>query len=703
MPRISQHIRLKLKLSLTALLWVSNSVFAANQADVGSALYAAHCASCHGATLKGSAHGVPLTGASFLANWQARHHLELLRYNQANMPPGDNANLSETEHLALVAYILQTNRSATQSLPEISTDSAINIGTGEPVTDNGEAFDSWAGADTIDEIAKSRSAFTNRSIPDFEPVTQQMLNEPKAGNWLSWRRTLDGQAYSPLKQINVRNAKKLKLAWVMSMHEGSNQVTPLVYNGIMYLTHAGNIVQALDAATGELIWEYAYPHPEASKTLGGPVRNIALFEDKVYLSTYDAAIIAINAATGELVWRTQKADYSQGYTHTSGPIIGKGVVLSGINGCERYKPDGCFVTGHDARTGKELWRTSTIALPGTAEDASWGDTPPQFRAGGDTWIAGSFDPKLNLFYIGTAQAKPWVAVSRGMSTDDAALYTNSTLAIDPLTGRIVWHFQHIPGETIDMEVGLERVLVDLDDTQALFTAGKDAVLWKLDRRTGQYLDHVETLPQTIFSSIDNKTGKVTYREDIRNAGIGDPIKACPGIYGGHNWQSMAYSPKTKNLIIPLHQLCADLVGRPVTFAEGEGGFGGDSRTYEMPGANGNLGKLVSINAKTLKQRWSHEQPAMFMTGALTTGGGLVFIGDLDRYFKAFDERTGKLVWQTRLGAPTHGYPISFGVGKKQYVAVPTGMGVFRAMTATISPDIYQPAGGQALYVFELGD
>lgn len=433
------------------------------------------------------------------------------------------------------------------------------------------------------------------------------------------------------------------------------------------------------------------------------MRNIALFEDKVYLSTYDAAIIAIDAATGELVWRTQKADYTQGYTHTSGPIIGKGVVLSGINGCERYKPDGCFVTGHDARTGKELWRTSTIALPGTPEDASWGNTPPQFRAGGDTWIAGSFDPKLNLFYIGTAQAKPWVAVSRGMSTDDAALYTNSTLALDPLTGRIVWHFQHIPGETIDMEVGLERVLVDIDDTQALFTAGKDAVLWKLDRRTGQYLDHVETLPQTIFSNIDSNTGKVTYREDIRSAGIGDPIKACPGIYGGHNWQAMAYSPKTNNLIIPLHQLCADLVGRPVTFAQGEGGFGGDSRTYEMPGANGNLGKLVSINAKTLKQRWSHEQPAMFMTGALTTGGGLVFIGDLDRYFNAFDARTGKLVWQTRLGAPTHGYPISFGVGKKQYVAVPTGMGVFRAMTATISPDIYQPAGGQALYVFELSN
>ena len=684
--RIKQITTIGLATVISPLSWAAT--------DTGESLYGQHCAGCHAATLRGSAHGAALSGPAFADKWSAASAQSFLAYQMAEMPPGEARSLSPVQHAAIAQYVISQSNLEADSL---LVSSAQTLTSATP--DSVEMVE-FAAAGSVMDMARSAGAFSMRRVDPFRPVSTEELNRPDAADWLNWRRTPDGHGHSPLTKITRDNVSRLSMSWSMAMHEGSNQPTPLVRDGVMFLTHAHNKIQAIEAGTGELIWEYQYAFPPASKMLGGPTRNIALWQDRLFLTTYDAAIVAIDATTGAELWRTEKADYREAFTHSAGPIVANGIVVSGINGCELFTQDGCFITGHDPTTGVELWRTATLAEPGTPEYATWGNVAPDRRGGGDIWIAGSYDPELDLVYFGTSQPKPWAAPSRGMSVEDAALYTNATLAVRPKTGELVWHFQHIPGETIDMEVGFERILADIDGEQTLLTVGKDGILWKLNRATGEYLDLLDTMGQTIFS-VDRETGRLTYREDIATANIGDTYTACPGIYGGHNWQSATYDDARHLLFLPVHQLCSDMTPREVDLGPGGGGYGADAATYPMPGKEGLAGALLAIDVRTMEVRWKIEQPALFLSGALSTDGGLLFIGDLDRHFQAFDTETGARLWSTRLPAPAHGYPVTYEAEGRQFVAIPAGIGVFRALTAVIFPDIYQPPDGQGLFVFSV--
>lgn len=566
--------------------------------------------------------------------------------------------------------------------------------------------------------AASGSAVMAQPHP-MVPVTDAMLEKPADGDWLMWRRTQDSWGYSPLTQINGDNANQLKLVWSVPLNKGPIQEgTPLVHDGILYMPHPGDVISAMDATTGKELWRYSRKIPEdIGDYIPAPStkRALSIYGNTIIYTSNDDFLVGIDASSGKQTWETRILDYRKNPAQQSAaPIIVKGKAISGRGCMPAGGPDACVITAHDATTGKELWRLNTIQKPGGPED-SWGGLPWEARWHVGSWMMPSYDPELNLIYMGTSVTAPAPKFLLA-GNDKKYLYHNSTLAIDPDTGHIVWYYQHLVDHW-DLDHPFERLLVNTevapDPAQVAWISpdivkgkvykvltgipGKSGIIYTLDRQTGKFLWARPTVQQNVILDINGKTGEVAGNPATYFHKKGDTVEICPALTGGKNWWAGAYSPLTNMMYYGLQNTCADVT---VTLdkPDPDALYGTAEHDKMAPGAKG-IGTVFAVSAQTGRTAWKFDMPGTALS-MVTTGGGLVFGGDLEGNFRAFDQKTGAVVWAVNLGSSVTGYPISFAVDGKQYIAASTGSSVTTASHRRLLPGL-KVGTENRLYVFAL--
>lgn len=688
--------------------------YTANQANLGKTDYSDDCLMCHGTNLDDGEFGPALKGASFKAQWGDQGSAALFSYIMTKMPPTTPGSLSQNDYADIAAYLLQENGIEPGNLELALAKPPSN--TPQPAAS--ETPRSGAAPEpgnlllpNHDAVFTATLAKRTALLEQLTPVTDELLRHPPDGDWLTWRRSYMSLGYSPLHQIDKANVHDLRETWAWVLPTSANEITPLVHDGVIFI-ESGSTVQALDGATGDLLWQYARALPASLHNgTGAVVKNLAIYQDKIYAPTADGHVVALNVKTGALVWDQQVLGPQEIANHLrldSGPLAAKGKIMIGASGCNTY-PGGCFIVGLDAQTGNEAWRFHTIARPGEPGGDTWNGAPVDQRFGGSVWTSGSYDPALNLAYFGIGQTYDTATLlephpQKGESNNGA--YTDSTVAIDPDTGKLAWYYQHMNRDVWDLDWAFEQSLITLPvngkPTNLVVTGGKIMVFDAVNRADGKYVFSKDLGLQNLVTAIDPQTGRKIINPALEPE-ANKTKQICPHSGGGRSWPATSYDPQSQTLYVPLYESCQDFTWVPRTSDKTAAG-GSDMKfvLHPRPDSDGNFGRVEAINLETKKVTWVYRQRAALSGSTLTTAGGLVFVGSRDREFRAFDGATGKVLWQTRLGAVPSSTPVSYSIAGQQYIAVVAGNGGPVAWPF-LTPEIANPPGGTTLWVFKLPD
>ena len=519
--------------------------------------------------------------------------------------------------------------------------------------------------------------------------------------------------YSTLNQVNTSNVGRLKVAWALQLGSlRSQESTPILVGDLLYVTssHGPKNVFAVDARTGEVKWRYSPEVPagiEQYACCDVNNRGVAHANGKIFVGRLDGHLVALDAKTGKELWKTQVIDHTGGSVITSPPTVVKNLVITGFGGGE-FGVRG-HISAFDQNTGREVWKLYTVPGPGEAGNDTWKGDSWKF-GGGVAWHIGSYDPTLNLLYYGTSNPAPWGASVRGNDSSNIGqysnLYTASTLAINPDTGKIVWHYQTTPHDAWDYDGVNELVLADIDiagqKTPVALKADRNGFFYVLDRRNGKLLSAEKFVDLNWAKSVDLATGRPVENADKRPR-LGFRAKdICPNLIGGKNWMPMSYSFQTGLVYMSTMNLCMDLEGAQPQYKRGAFYLGVE---FELGkgGPGGHLGEVMAWDPVKQQKVWGNRDDLLFIGGMLSTAGGVVFHGDIKGWFKALDAKTGRPLWQFQTGSGISAGPMTYELGGKQYVAVVSGRTF--AIPAFFGPIgekmvAASPEGG-TLFVFEL--